>query len=89
MLFRYWIFSVCVLAAFGAGYLAADRGAAAKDAQRTAVIADEKDGIVRVVVGGREVARFDSEGLRVEGFISYSLADGAAPLTREGPSHAP
>jgi hypothetical protein len=88
MLFRYWIFSACVLAAFGAGYLAADRGAAAKDAQRTAVIADEKNSAIRVLIDGREVARFDSEGVRIAGRISYSLEEGAVPLVRKEPPDA-
>jgi hypothetical protein len=74
MVFRYWIFSACVLAAFGAGYLAADRGAAAKDAQRAGIFADEKDGVVRIVAGGREVVVIDESGLYVRGDVAYTGA---------------
>jgi hypothetical protein len=79
-----------MLTAVQAGYFlcAATRGAAAKDAPRTAVIADEKNHLVRVLIDGKEIARFDSEGLRVEGFISYSLVDGAAPLGAQEPPNA-
>lgn len=87
MLFRYWVFSACVLASFGAGYLAADRGAAAKDAPRAGVFADEKDGVVRIVAGGREVIVIDETGLYVRGDVVYSgsLIDGLpSRFSKEG-----
>jgi hypothetical protein len=78
-----------MLTAVQAGYFlgVATRGAAAKDAPRTAVIAEEKDGVVHVLVGGKEIVVIDETGLYVRGDVAYTgtLADGLPPhLGKEG-----
>ena len=47
----------------------ANRGAAAEP--QTAVVADEQAGIVRIIIEGREAARFDAAGLHVRENIDY------------------
>jgi hypothetical protein len=50
---------------------AAPAAAAEEAAERpvTDVIADDEAGVVRIMVRGKEVARFTAEGLRVEGAV--------------------
>ncbi|ABE61475.1 hypothetical protein Nham_0586 [Nitrobacter hamburgensis X14] len=66
---------------------------AAADENRTAIIADGPRGIVRVMAGGREVARFDAAGLHVRNEIEYggSISDTGVQYfdERAGGSRAP
>lgn len=87
------IFSACLIAAMltavQAGYFlgAATRGAAAKDVPQVGVFADEKDGVVRIVAGGKEVIVIDETGVYVRGDVAYTgtLADGLPlHLSEEG-----
>jgi hypothetical protein len=52
----------------------------AEEKQRAAIITDEVNGIVRIVIDGREIARFTAEGLEVRNDIRFG---GVA--TDEGP----
>jgi hypothetical protein len=78
-----------LVAAVQAGYIlcAVTSSAVAQDAQRTAVVADEKDGVVRIIAGGKEVIVIDETGIYVRGDVVYSgsLIDGLPPhLSKEG-----
>jgi len=61
----------------------ANNGAVAEDPLRTAVVADEQAGIVRIIIEGREAARFDAAGLHVQANINYggSLTDSGEART--------
>lgn len=39
-----------------------------------AVIADERAGVVKIMIKGQEIARFDENGLQVDGDLTYSGA---------------
>ena len=39
--------------------------------QATRIETDQKTGAVKIIVNGKEVARFDAEGLHVQGPIDY------------------
>lgn len=45
--------------------------AVAENAVRTGVVTDEKQGLVMIVVEGREVVRFSVDGLKLSGSIEY------------------
>jgi ABC-type protease/lipase transport system fused ATPase/permease subunit len=79
-----------IITAVQAGYIlcAVTSSAAAKDTQRAAVVADEKHAVIRVMIDGKEIARFDSGGLRIEGGVFYSPQSGAAPVIRKEPPDA-
>lgn len=69
------------------GGLGAVCAAAASETEPTAIVVDERTHVIRVMVDGREVARFDNVGLRVNGDIGYSgkLKDEQAPAKDGGP----
>jgi hypothetical protein len=51
---------------------AASRVLTAKAADNvTAVVADEAHGVIRIMIGGKEAARFTAEGLQVRDDIEY------------------
>ncbi|PPC99404.1 MAG: hypothetical protein CTY31_10680 [Hyphomicrobium sp.] len=60
---------VAVSISSAAAYLVTKSAVA--DGKTTAVIVDEANGIVRVMVEGKEVARFTSDGLDVPGDIKF------------------
>ena len=41
-------------------------------AERPQIVTDEKTGIVRVLIAGREILRIDDSGLHVKGDIEYT-----------------
>ena len=45
--------------------------AAATEYTRTSIIADQEHGIVRILIDGKEIARFDSGGLQVRESVEY------------------
>ncbi len=51
-------------------YLIADRAASAQ-AHSAAVVADEEHGVVRIVIDGKDVARFEGSGLHVRDDIRF------------------
>ena len=61
----------------------ANNGVVAEDPLRTAVVADEQAGIVRIIIEGLEAARFDARGLHVQANINYggSLTDSGEART--------
>lgn len=61
--------------------------AAAKNAGRAEVVADELNGKVTIFIDGKAVALFDANGFHVEGDINYSGALTDRPLTEQ--RHAP
>lgn len=61
-----------VLPALLFGSFTSSPSAAETDGARTRLAVDEEKNIVHVIVEGREVGRFDKDGLHVEGDITYS-----------------
>lgn len=55
--------------------------AVAKPPARAAVVSDEGARVVRIVIDGVDIARFDAHGLQVAGDLSYSgtITDNGAP----------
>jgi len=39
---------------------------------KTEIITDEKNGVVRILIGGKEVVIIDDKGLHVKGDVNYS-----------------
>ena len=60
----------------------------ASESTATAIVSDREHGIVRIMAGGHEVARFDSGGLHVRDFIDFGgvLTDiGTEPFDKQTP----
>lgn len=67
---RYFLFLVfAVIVSSGATYLAAKSAVA--EIKTTAAVADEANGVVRIMVEGKEVARFTSGGLDVRNDVRF------------------
>lgn len=54
------------------------------DAPKPEIITDEKAGVVRVLIAGREILRIDAAGLHVKGDLDYT-----GVMTDRGESKSP
>lgn len=67
---------VAILSLIAAPLAQAQDAAPAKSAEhgedRVQLIEDDKNGVLRIVIDGKEVGKFDAAGLRVEGTVEGS-----------------
>lgn len=68
---RNLVFIVVLFGSFLAGHFTAAHQAQALDAKRTGMVSDERAGVLRFLIDGKEVARIDARGLDVREDISY------------------
>jgi len=58
------------------------------DSHSAAVVPDEESGIVRIIIDGKEVGRFDATGFHVDGDVTFTGAfiDTGETVTGNAPS---